>query len=306
MDFITFMEKVSASLQEFFGGKTEITIREIEKNNGVILHGLTIIKEKTNISPTIYLEDFYGEYVQGKALGTIIYEIVTIYENNKVESGINLDFFTDYDAVKNRIFFKVINYEKNKKRLEKIPHMRFHDLAVVCYFAYMNELIGHGFIQIEKSHVEKWGISRDRLFADAKKNIREKLHVEVKGMNEIIWEMMADKVNVMDEEEVLSALEHAERKIPMYVMTIKGKYFGAACICQKEELARFAGRVGKSFYILPSSIHELILIPDEGRETPDSLKKMVREVNRSHVAEEEQLSDNIYYYEKESETVIML
>lgn len=306
MNFDTFMEKVKLSLQEFFGANAEICIGEVEKNNGVILYGLTIAKGSANISPTIYLEEFYREYKQGKDFGVIIYEIVKIYDDNKIETKVNLDFFSHYETVKDRIFFRVINYEKNKKRLQKIPYIRFHDLAVVCYFAYMNDLIGHGFIQIESNHLEKWGISQERLFADARKNTKNKLRVEIKGMNEIIWEMMEEKVSRMDIKEVKRALEHAEKKIPMYVMTLKGKYFGAACICQNEALIQFAEKVGKSFFILPSSIHELILIPDEGRETPEGLKKMVREVNRSHVAVEEQLSDNVYYFEKESETVIML
>ncbi len=306
MSFNTFMEKIKLSLQEYLGDDAEICIREVEKNNGVVLYGLMIIKKSANISPTIYMEAFYREYMQGKDFGAIIYDIVKIYEENKIDAEVNLDFFSSYEAVKSRIFLKVINYDKNKKRLEKIPHIRFHDLAVVCYFAYMNEIIGHGFIQIEKSHMEKWEISQEKLFADAKKNIREKLCVEVKGMNDIIREMMLENGNEMGAEEVINALEHAEQKIPMYVMTLKGKYFGASCICQNEELSGFAQRLGKSFYILPSSIHELILIPDDGRETPEGLKRMVREVNSSHVAEEEQLSNNIYYFEKESETVIML
>lgn len=306
MDFNAFIEKVKLSLNEFFGEQADIFVREVEKNNGVILFGLTITRGKANISPTIYLEEFYNEYKRGKDFGTIVYEIVQIYEDNKIETEVNLDFFTRYEAVKNRIFFKVINYEKNKERLQKIPYLRFHDLAVVCYFAYMNDLIGHGFIQIEKGHIEKWGISREKLFSDARRNTRNKLRVEIKGMNEILWEMIAEKVSKMNMEEVRAALAHAEQKIPMYVMTLKGKYFGAACIYQNEALLQFAEKTGKSFFILPSSIHELILIPDEGREKPEVLKKMVRDVNRSHVAVEEQLSDNVYYFDRESERVIML
>lgn len=303
MDFILFMEKVKKSLYEFFGEGAEISIREVEKNNGVKLHGLTIIIGDANISPTIYMEGFYREYCSGKQFGTVLYEIIQLYEENKIYNRINMDFFTRYEQVRGRVFFKVINYEKNKERLDKLPHRRFLDLAVICYFAYMNDLIGHGFIQIENKHLAEWRISKEQLFADADKNIREKLQVDIKDMNEMIWEMLKEEAGERDLDEMRSVLEQEEQKIPMYVMTLSGKYFGAACIYQMDVLSRFAQKTGKNFYILPSSIHELILLPDEGRETPEGLRKMVTEVNRSHVEAEEQLSDNVYYFDQDSQTV---
>lgn len=303
MDFILFMEKVKKSLYEFFGEGAEISIREVEKNNGVTLHGLTIIIGDANISPTIYMEGFYREYCSGKPFGTVLYEIIQLYEENKIYNRINMDFFTRYEQVRGRVFFKVINYEKNKERLDKLPHRRFLDLAVVCYFAYMNDLIGHGFIQIENKHLTEWRISKEQLFADADKNIREKLQVDIKDMNKMIWEMLKEEAGERDLDEMRSVLEQEEQKIPMYVMTLRGKYFGAACIYQMDVLSRFAQKTGKNFYILPSSIHELILLPDEGRETPEGLRKMVTEVNRSHVEAEEQLSDNVYYFDQDSQTV---
>lgn len=306
MDCKAFIENVEKSLYEYFGQDTKILVKEITKNNGVIMHGLIITIGKENISPTIYLDAFYEEYRDGRDFGAIIYDIVKIYEENRVEGEVNLDFFMEYDSVKNRIFLKVINYEKNKERLQELPHKRFLDLAVVCYYAYMNDFIGHGSIQIEIGHLDKWGISEETLFLDAKRNTNNKLGVEIKGMDQIIWEMIADKIDEFGEEEVKAVLLHAERKIPMYVMALKGRYFGAACICEKEMLKEFAIMQGKNFYILPSSIHELILIPDEGKEKPEELKRMVREVNSSHVAPEEQLSDNIYYFDSAENTVIML
>lgn len=297
MDFNEFSEKVIKSIKTCLGESIKAEVKTVTKNNGVKLHGLIISQAQSSVSPTIYLDGFYREYKQGKGLGDIVYELVDIYEKNKVSANINLDFFLDYQAVKGRIFIKVIHYEKNRKMLEDVPHIRFMDLAVVCYYSYMNDFLGKGSIQIETGHLDKWGISEEELFAAAKRNTRDKLGVEVKGMNEILVEMLTENAGNVDREELEFMLQNTEKEVPMYIMTLKGRYFGAACIYYEEMLISFGKQCQKGFYILPSSIHELILIPDSGKEKPEVLRQMVREVNAGHVAPEERLSDNIYYFD---------
>lgn len=296
MDFKEFSEKITKNVTTYLGDDVSAEVKEVTKNNGVKLHGLIISKKHSSVSPTIYLDGFFREYKQGKGLGDIVFEIVDIYEKNKVSAGINLDFFMDYQAVKGRIFIKAVHYEKNKKMLEDVPHVHFLDLAMVCYYSYMNDFLGKGSIQIETSHLDRWGISEEELFATAKSNTRDKLGMEVKGMQEILEEMLIENTGA-DREELESMLQHSEQEIPMYIMTLKGRYFGAACICYEEMLKSFGKQCGKSFYILPSSIHELILIPDSGKEEPKALRRMVQEVNAGYVAPEERLSDNIYYFD---------
>lgn len=296
MDFKEFSEKVIKNVTTCLGEDVSAEMKVVTKNNGVKLHGLIISKENLNVSPTIYLDGFFREYKQGKSLGDIVFELVDIYEKNKVSAGINLDFFMDYQAVRGRIFIKAVHYEKNKKMLEDVPHIHFLDLAMVCYYSYMNDFLGNGSIQIETSHLDRWGISEEELFATAKSNTRDKLGMEIKGMQEILEEMLMENVGV-EREEMKSMLQHTKQEIPMYIMTLKGRYFGAACIYYEEMLKSFGKQCGKNFYILPSSIHELILIPDTGKEEPETLRRMVREVNAGYVAPEERLSDNIYYFD---------
>ncbi len=298
MNFREFAEETAKNVRSCLGGRVKAEMKSVTKNNGVKLHGLVLSREGCSISPTIYLDGFYREYRQGKKMGDIVYEIVAIYENNQVSADINMDFFQDYQAVKGRIFLKVIHYEKNKKMLEEVPNERFLDLAVVCYYGYMNDFLGKGAIQIETAHLDRWGISQEELFAVARRNTMEKLGAEIKSMNEILAEMLSEKEGGVDEREMEIMLKNMETEIPMYVMTLRGRYFGAACICCREILEDFGKQCGRNFYILPSSVHELILIPDSGREEPEALGRMVKEVNAGHVPPEEKLSDHIYYYDR--------
>ncbi|MBQ7781635.1 MAG: hypothetical protein IJ405_06390 [Lachnospiraceae bacterium] len=305
MEFKEFIVKIENSIKEFYGENVKVEVKKITKNNGVILNGVVITKEDENISPTIYLEGFFGDYLKGKAFGRIVQEIIQIYEEHKIKVPINMDFFLDYQAVRGRLFLKVINYEKNEERLVDIPHKRFLDLAVVVYYAYMNDYLGRGSIQVNVSHLDSWGVSQEEVFGEAEKNTREKLGVEILGMKDMLWELMGDRESP-EFEQIRENISCMEKEITMHVLTLRGRYYGAASICFPDMLREFARKCKRNFYILPSSIHELIVIPDTGRENPENLRNMVREVNDDHVDAEEQLSDNIYYFNLESESVILI
>ena len=78
MEFKEFIVKIENSIKEFYGENVKVEVKKITKNNGVILNGVVITKEDENISPTIYLEGFYGDYLKGKAFGRIVQEIIQI------------------------------------------------------------------------------------------------------------------------------------------------------------------------------------------------------------------------------------
>ena len=306
MNYSAFQNAVVEKMRLFMGKEYDVTIREVRKNNGVLLKGLVISGKESDISPTIYLESFYEAYLQGMPIQDLVAQIYKIYDENHLEGRFNFSFFEDYEKVRPRIFEKVINFEQNKDFLSNIPHKRFLDLAVVCYCVYMNDLMGKGSIQIDRSFISEWGITEEQLFRDAADNTACKLGVDVRDMQDMLFDMMLehkDIDSVEEEEKIREELTTGEAIAPMYVMTLKGCYFGAACICHEEWMEDFYKKVKMGFYILPSSIHELILIPMEGAGSAKRLQEMVKDVNESSVSPEERLSDNVYYYNPETQRV---
>ena len=91
----------------------------------------------------------------------------------------------------------------------------------------------------------------------------------------------------------------------MYVLTNKQKMFGAGVIFYPGILELIESILGDHFYILPSSVHECILVPDQGQYSRIELKRMVKEVNDSQVEDEEILSYEIYYYDCKKEALMM-
>ena len=95
-------------------------------------------------------------------------------------------------------------------------------------------------------------------------------------------------------------------KMPMYVLTNQQKLYGAACMLYPGVLKAFSEENGQDFYVLPSSVHEVILIPAEPGTNEALLREIVTEINRTQVAKDEVLADSIYYYSRNRDQIIWL
>ena len=107
MKIHTFIFHILQKMQNDLAGEATVSIHDVTKNNGVVLTGLTFSKKDVNISPTIYLEDFYKEYQEGKSMEGILEEIKEIYYGSRMENSINMDFFTDYEKAKKKICYRI-------------------------------------------------------------------------------------------------------------------------------------------------------------------------------------------------------
>ena len=115
---------------------------------------------------------------------------------------------------------------------------------------------------------------------------------------QLLNQMMMQEMGISEMEE--GELEEMEDNLPMYVLTNKKKSYGAAAMFDKDALKNLANKLESNLYILPSSVHEIICIPEEEGMDPLYIREMVKEVNMTSVSEEEYLSDNIYYYDRET------
>lgn len=319
MQFEVFQKKILEGVSEFLGDKAVVQIKEVIKNNGVRMHGLIVLEEGYHIAPTIYLESFYESYLQGKEIGNIVWEIVTFCEKKHPVKDLDMNFFTDYEMVKNRIMVKLVNREKNQELLGQIPFVPFLNLALVFYYSMVNEFFGNGSILIYQEHLERWNVDVDTLYQNAFENTKRKLGFRILNMRDVVTALWQEQIEenrkeksqifFKDMEILVEEVEQALAESAsdnMYVLTNKNKYYGAVCILYREFLHAFAQELGKNLYILPSSIHEVILVPDTGREDVVQLGAMVAEVNATQLEPEEVLSDNVYYYDRDAQKTILL
>lgn len=302
MEFTNFTTLVRNEVEKRAGENYHVKLNDVVKNNGIILRGITLMQDDSNISPTIYLNPYYDAYENGETtLGTVIDEVIDTYERNKVNRSIDMRFFLDYDSVKTRITYKLINTEKNKELLDDIPHIPFHDLSIVFQCLISGERFGNATILIHNVHLRLWKVNARELYERAMENTPVLQGYDVTDMNTILEEMRAFEGTEDTEYE-----EDIQQQVPMYVLSNKSRVHGAACILYPDILKDFAAVVEKDLYVLPSSIHEVILLPAEGTEDSEQLKAMVHEINESQVEDEEVLSDSVYFYRRRDDAFYQL
>ena len=284
MNYREFKMSLFDCVQKNIGEGTRVTIESIPKNNGVLLEGMIFYDEEKNVTPIIYVEEFYEYWKKGIPMSQLVNKIIETCQECATQISVEDDFFMDYEEMKSHIYFKLINYEKNKELLQKIPHRRFLDLAMVFYYR-MDKVEPMATILIQNSHLQMWEISVEELQRNAYKYTC--LYLPAFFMT------MAQATQMEDEYEV-------DTDIPMYVLTNKEKQFGAGAILYPGVLAQAEVLLGDSFYILPSSVHECILISAETTYNQKELAMMVEEINENHVDERDILSNRAYYYSKHS------
>lgn len=301
MELTNFTTLVQREVEKRAGENYRVKLNDVMKNNGVVLRGITLMQDDSNISPTIYLNPYYDAYENGDTtLGTVIDEVIDTYERNKINRSIDMKFFLNYETVRSRIIFKLINTEKNRELLRDVPYIPFHDLSIVFQCLVSEERFGNASILIHNVHLQLWKVNARELYECALENTPLLQGYELADMNTVLEEMKA--LGGIDDEEI----EDMQQEVPMYVLSNKSRINGASCILYKDILKDFAMVVDKDLYVLPSSIHEVILLPSDGTQESEQLKEMVREINQSQVEKEEVLSDSVYYYRRSDDSFFCL
>lgn len=195
-----------------------------------------------------------------------------------------------YEAMKDKLMMQVINTKGNEELLCTVPHVDFADLSLVYRFVFDTEPLQTGIVTNGLMH--GYRITHEQLHIDALKSSTNNFPVTIKTLEEALFGFCPE----------------SESDSSIYIATIKGLSYGASCLCYPGFFERAAEVMKGSFYILPSSIHEVLLAPansddpDDLTGTVKNLKDIVQTVNRTEVAPEEKLSDSVYYYDAKNKT----
>lgn len=306
----SFQYLLKEKLEEHLGSKCHVAPQKVTKNNGICLQGLRISHDSSNISPTIYINHFYEKYQDDKiSLEESVSGILTIYHHHKVNHYIDMDTFMSFEKAKQRICYKLINTEANRELLEEVPHKDYFDLSIVYIFEVNTEPMENACILIRNDHLANWNITEEELHQVASENTPRlhPYHIESlqKVMQEICMEQLEhladDEYQDLNEEErdMMERIENMHDDCGMYVLSNKNRMFGAACMLYLDILKDFAAATGKNLMILPSSVHEVLILPVADTSDAEHFKECVMDVNRTQLEEEDILSDSVYYFDKE-------
>ncbi len=272
------------------------------KNNGKVKKGLLIETPGVNISPTIYLEEFYQRYLDGELIDRLVQEILDFYRTVKCDRSMDTNGIEHYDSIQDKIVFKLIHTEKNRDLLESVPHIKLLDLSIVFYVLLDVNSQGTATMTVNNDHLEYWDVTEEDLFALARRNVKRLLPAELftmqQAVDEILRTVPGRRKNLLNE-------SAAEADDFMYVLSNPIRSFGAACIVYPEVLDMAGQILGEDYYVLPSSVHEVVLVPASKGMEPEEMDAMVTEINQTQVAEEEILSNHAYLYQRETRRLVM-
>lgn len=287
-----FLENVSAFLQKEFGSGYTVDIQNLPKNNGIVLSSVTIRQPECSISPVVYLDSYYTEYQQGSSMDEILHEIsATLHANEQPPADIEPKTLLSYEANRKKISFRLVNAAYNETRLQSLPHKKYLDLAIIFSIFLGRTETGVMSTVIDNTMLSTWGISVDQLMQDALANMPSLMPAIFRSINDVLAGLIQQK-----HPDSALASDLLPDSNPFYVLSNTSGIYGAASILYPGQLEQLSIRFHSDLIVIPSSVHEVLIIPDVDPSDIPELYGMVKTVNQTSVLPEERLSNTIYRY----------
>lgn len=287
-----FYKRIKSAVQKKLDEDWKVEIlTNVKKNNNTLHAAIILGKENDMIRPQIYLKDFFREYKNGKPISEIADSIIDCYQRSMEDTEAEIEAvssFQNWDKVKDRISLRLISKEMNQEKLKDCIHEDFCDLAAI---AVINLQIGkQGTMSTSITHdlSERWDVSEKEILQAAKENTPRLFPPQFKSMEEVLAKMLDVTPEDLDKE---------FKKAPMYILTNAYGINGATVILYESVMKEIYEKIGGKYVILPSSIHETIVVPIKEKTDWEELQNMVENINQSHVLDEEVLSNNVYFYD---------
>lgn len=296
MEYGEFKDALIERLKDFYSSDAEIIVKEVLKTNGVRLEGLSIVHNtEEKVYPVIYLEDIYKNYADGDMnFDDVVGMVIDTREKRNASDGM-IEYagkLTDWDYVKECVYPILLNAKYNTEYLKELVSRPYLDLSIAYIIRIPTaEFDGNANVKISKGMLKSYRISEDELHEQAMFNLRNKDRQEFKGIGEVLMELAGRSIDM------------GNMTPKMYVLYGETRDYGASQILNigkiKEE------HDGQAYYVIPSSIHECILIEYDEEVNPQMINEMIRGVNGTELDARDVLSDHVYFYDGVGDTISM-
>ena len=304
MNFETFMESIKKHIKEYLPESyqdAQVTIREQQKLNNRYM-GLTVIRPGDDRIPTFNLTDLYRQSYENPRfrITDVLEQISQIIQREPERFDVSR--LTQYEEAKKHLFMRVSNIEENLQVLDNVPYVERADLAITFHIAVEENEAGRASAIVTNNMMENFGVTRNQLYKDALENSSFIAPVMIDNLGELVGRMEIEEMEARgsSEEEIRKAEEriYVESQYnPMFVVTNETLLYGGSAIFYPGVMDELGEVLNGDFFILPSSVHETLVVPDNGRISCHELKAMVMAINEKEVAPEDRLADEVYHYD---------
>lgn len=288
MEYEKFAKNILDELQRTMTAQgVELHRQEITKNNGVVKDGVAVQYPDSNVAPTVYLDDLYEMHKDGYSVSELVDTTVANLERNK-NLAPDTPVLTAESAMEN-LYCTVVNTAENEEMLKNVPHEKLEDLSVVARFKVGQD----GSFLVTNDICKTLHMTSEEVMEAAHANT-DRQEYKCQSMSEVMRDLMLHEG--MPEDYADELIQMQGEQCPMWVVSNESRVDGAVAIASQETLKAAYEKLGEDFYVLPSSRHEILLVPQSVVSDVEDLKKMVKEVNATEVSKIDQLSDNVYQF----------
>lgn len=288
-----FYNDITTAVQKHLGEDwTAELLTNVTKNNGTNRVALVLYKNDDKIRPQIYLEKYYEDYQRGKELQEIVEEVLKMYKSAMKDiNPKNLERLEEWTNIKERLALRIVSKERNQEELYNLVYEEICDLVAIATICVERNGEGVKSIRITQDLARKWNVSNEEILEAAKENTATLFPPKIQDLYEFVQNM----VDISKEE-----LSQGRKNFPdLQILTNDLCINGATVIMYDSFMKEVYERLGGKFIILPSSVHEVLVVPLEDSVYIPYLQEVVESINQRFVAEDEILSDNVYMYDGE-------
>ena len=283
-------ERIRDRFPEEIRESLSISVHPVNKTNDTLRYGLMIQRKEENMSPVLYLDDAWREYESGKPIETILTDLAAKYMEH--QGNCQMELSMEFEQVKDRVCYHVVNKAVNQNNLNGRIYTDIGQGFVKVYEIHqkLDQVGAEGSIAITHDLLKDYGYDLKEICQNAEKNTPQIYPVYFTTLSREIMGVLGDEF----------ANENPIEP-DFYLLTNENRYRGAGALFYPGMQEKIAEHLGENYYMLPSSIHEVLIVPENMGFTPEELEQMVRGVNEKAVSKDEFLSNKVFYYDREKE-----
>ena len=305
ISFNQFVECMRKEMVKKFQGRLAMKAEKVKKNNGVAVASLLGKRVDNKEWLSVCLDSYYAAYKEGidlEQLEADIYDLFNTFE----KPDYPLKELEDFEKVNDNIFYKLVNYDKNLDMLKEVPHIPYLDLAIVFYVLVERNEKGQSTSVITHACRKQWRKGIETLYKRAKENTPRLFPASLCRMGKVMEDLIKESNGNRYLDISLEDFMESEPSNPLFVLSNTCGVYGATTMLYQDMLKDFSEMMESDLVILPSSVHEMLLLPYPIVHDMNEVKKTIAHINRTEVPVMDVLSDNVYLYDRKKNTISIL
>nr|UVY42614.1 MAG: Protein of unknown function (DUF1444) [Bacteriophage sp.] len=270
-------------------------IKFVKKDGGDLLNIIFAEHDDAYEVCSVHVEELYVAYQNGIRLNTIVDYICSdvlhaksIYVYDKTKE------LMDYDTAKSRLFVRLINYDRNADILRDVVHKTLGDIVFTVYAIVDENEFGIVSTKVLKSMVKKWDKNEDDIFNEAIKNTYYLTPPRIYKWEGVLCDESYAGESFMNDEDICDL----DKSFSGNTLSTTRKTNGAIAVFLPGVAERIAELLDSDFYMVFTSIHEVMIHSTGSGVDPKDLKLVLQDTLRKVTPSSDYLTEKIYKYNR--------